>query len=230
MFGKVLAVAANGSSAIFSDTVHIPNQVYVAGTGSPVVLNISNATAAAFSPDGLKAFIFGRDTNQNPILFVYSILQALQEIQLPASTEVSSIAFSNNGAFVYIAQSNLGGVGPAVSVYNNCDNNLATDPSAVQQIIPLPAAPIVFKALQDGVHYVALEGSGNIDYITATVTGITPATLAKPASSICPMFVGTQRPADQPATGSHPSHQHLRVSRRLAALCCRHRPWRHSRL
>ena len=154
------------------------------------MLNISNATAAAFSPDGLKAFIFGRDTNQNPILFVYSILQALQEIQLPASTEVSSIAFSNNGAFVYIAQSNLGGVGPAVSVYNNCDNNLATDPSAVQQIIPLPAAPIVFKALQDGVHYVALEGSGNIDYITATVTGITPATLAKPASSICPMFVG----------------------------------------
>jgi len=189
VWGKVLAVAANGGSAIFSDTVHSPNQVYIAGTGAPVVLNISTATAAAFSPDGLKAFIFGRDTNQNPALFVYSPVQALLEIQLPASTNVSSMAFSNNGAFVYVAQSNLGGVGPAVSVYNTCDDNLATDPSAAQQIIPLAAAPIVFKALQDGVHYVALEGNGNIDYITATVTGITPATLSKPASSICPMFV-----------------------------------------
>jgi hypothetical protein len=192
VWGKVLAVAANGSSAIFSDAVHVPNQVYVAGTGAPVVLNISNATAAAFSPDGLKAFIFGRDTNQNPTLFVYSTLQALQQIQLPASTNVSSIAFSNNGAFAYVAESNLGGVGPAVSVYNTCDNNLATDPAAIQQIIPLPAAPIVFKALQDGIHYVALEESGDIDYITATVTGITPATLPKPASSICPMAVSNK--------------------------------------
>src|SRR5579859_4640823 len=76
VWGKVLAVSPNGSSAIFSDTVHVPNAVYVAGSTAPVTLNISSATTAAFSPDGLKAFIFGRDTNQNPALFVYSTLQS----------------------------------------------------------------------------------------------------------------------------------------------------------
>jgi hypothetical protein len=191
--GKVIAVSPNGATAIFSDTDHIPNQVFVVGPGAPIALNVSGATAAAFSHDGLKAYIFAFDSNQNPTLYVYSTLQALQAIPLPANTTVDSIVFSDNGAFAYVVEPNLGGIGPAVSVYNTCNNQIATGKNSlnqiVPQIIPLPAAPIVFKTLQDGVHFVAMEGSGNIDYISATVTGITAATPTVPATYICPMNV-----------------------------------------
>ena len=190
--GKVIAVSPNGSTAIFSDTTRVPNQVFVVGsTGSPIALNLSGATAAGFSGDGLKAFIFARDSNQNPTLYVYSSLQSLQPIPLPANTTVDSVVFSNNGAFAYVVEPNLGGVGPAVSVYNTCNNQLYTDNAPPnRQYIPLSAPPILFKALQDGVHFIAMAANGNIDYITATVTGITPATLSAPATYVCPMTVG----------------------------------------
>ena len=189
--GKVIAVSPNGSSAIFSDTSRVPNQVFVTGSGAPVALNLSGATAAGFSNDGLKAFIFALDSNQNPTLYIYSTLQALQAIPLPANTSVDSIAFSNNGAFAYVVEPNLGGVGPAVSVYNTCDNQLYTDAAPPnRQYIPLSAAPILFKPLQDGVHFIAMAANGNIDYITATVTGVTPATPNTPATYVCPMTVG----------------------------------------
>jgi hypothetical protein len=187
--GTVLAVSANGGTAIFSDAVHNPNQVFIVGSGSPLALNISQASTAQFSPDGLKAFIFGFDSNQNPTLYVYSPLQPLQAIPQPPQTTVSSIAFSDNGAFVYVVQPNLGGVGPAVSVYDTCNNQLATDPGGNLQNIPLSAPPVAFKPLEDGVHFVALGNNGSLDYITATVKGITAATPALPAASICPMTV-----------------------------------------
>ena len=62
--GKVLATSNDGSTAVFSDALHTPNQVYIvnaasANSLSASALNISQAVAAAFSPDGLKAFIFG---------------------------------------------------------------------------------------------------------------------------------------------------------------------------
>ena len=190
--GSVLAVSPNGTSAIFTNPGL--NEVFIAGTGAPIVLTIFNASTAAFSPDGLKAFIFGFDTNQNPTLYIYSTLQALQSIQLPANTTVSSIAFSDNGAFAYVAQPNLGSVGgPAVTVYNTCNNQVATGINnlnqVIPQIVPLSAPPIAFKALQDGVHFVSLGGDGNVDYITAAVTGIPAATVGNPAASICPMTV-----------------------------------------
>src|SRR5208282_4175747 len=185
--GTVLAVSPNGNSAIFSNPGL--NEVFITGTGAPVVLTISNASTAAFSPDGLKAFIFGFDTNRNPTLYIYSTLQALQSIQLPANTTVSSIAFSNNGAFAYVAEPNLGSLGgPGVTVYSTCNNQVATGVNnlnqVIPQIVPLSTPPIAFKALQDGVHFISLGGDGNIDYITAAVTGIPAATIGSPASSI----------------------------------------------
>src|SRR6202022_2287336 len=62
--GKVLAISENGNLAVLSDTQSTPNQVYVvsaASSSSAAVtrLNISGANAAAFSPDGMKAFIIG---------------------------------------------------------------------------------------------------------------------------------------------------------------------------
>lgn len=190
--GTVLAVSPNGNSAIFSNPGG--NEVFIAGSGAPIVLTIFNASTAAFSPDGLKAFIFGFDTNQNPTLYIYSTQEALQAIQLPANTTVNSIAFSDNGAFAYVAEPNLGSLGgPAVTVYNICNNQVATGLNSLNQIvpqtIPLSNPPVTFKALQDGVHFVALGENGNIDYITATVTGIPAAKLGSPATSICPMTV-----------------------------------------
>ena len=192
--GKVLAVSTNGLSAIFSDTVHNPNQVYVLNTANPTQqstpLNISGATAAAFSPDGLKAFIFGIDSDGNPNLYIYSTQQSLQVILLPANTTVSSIAFSTNGAFAYVVESSLGAVGPAVSVYNTCNNAPFTDSFTGKSYVPLSAPPIVFKVLPDGEHFAALEPGGNVEYIAATVSQVAPATLTEPANSICPLTLG----------------------------------------
>jgi hypothetical protein len=195
--GTVLAASPNGQVAIFSDTLHTPNQVYVVNTATPggattTALNISEASVAAFSQDGLKAFIFGLDSNGNPNLYVYSTLQALQTIPLPPLTSVNSIAFSTNGGFAYVVEPSLGGGNPAVEVFNTCDNQIATDAAAHQQIIPLSAIPLMFRALPDGMHFVALENDGALEYITATVTGIPTVTLTNPptpATSVCPMTV-----------------------------------------
>jgi hypothetical protein len=195
--GNVLATSSNGGIAIFSNS----SQVFVANTtaassSSVTALNILNASAAAFSPDGLKAFIFGFDGNGSPNLYIYSTQQALQTIPLPTGTTVNAITFSTNGAFVYVVQPSRGGGGPAFTVYNMCDNSIATDASALPnpQIIPLAAPPVAFKALPDGLHFIALETNGTFDYITATITGIPAATPTAQATSICPMTVTHNTP------------------------------------
>jgi hypothetical protein len=195
--GNVLATSSNGGIAIFSNS----NQVFVANTtasSSPsvIALNILNASAAAFSPDGLKAFIFGFDGNGSPNLYIYSTQQALQTIPLPAGTTVNSITFSTNGAFVYVVEPSRGGGGPAFTVYNMCDNSIATDASTPPnpQIIPLSAPPVAFKALPDGLHFIALEANGTFDYITAAIIGIPAATPTAQATSICPMTVTHNTP------------------------------------
>ena len=188
--GNVLAVSNNGALAIFSDTQLTPNQVFVVNTtasGGPSVtaLNINQASAAGFSPDGLKAYIFGSDS-----LFIYSTLQGLQTITPapPANTTVNAIAFSANVAFTYVVEPSLGGGGPAITVYNNCVLT-GSDPQIVADTFPLTAPPVAFKPLADGVHFIALENNGTFDYITATFTGILAATLKQPAASLCPMTV-----------------------------------------
>ena len=178
--GRVLAVSPNGNLSIFSDVLHTPNQVFVVNETNPQApvltpLTIQQASAAAFSPDNQKAFIFGLDTNNLPNLYVYSSVQAIQTIPLPPGTTVSTITFSTNGAFVYIAEPSAGGAGPAVSVLNNCDNSLATP-------IPLTAPPIVFRALPDGVHFVALENGGVLESITAKFSVPSQAVAATPTS------------------------------------------------
>ncbi|HET6177621.1 MAG TPA: hypothetical protein VFE61_11855 [Candidatus Sulfotelmatobacter sp.] len=193
--GRVLAISNNGAVAVFSDTIHTPNQVYVVNSSSPAsstttALDIAGASVAAFSPDGLKTFIFGFDTNGLPNLYVYSTLQALQVIPLPPQTSVNSIVFSTNGAFAYVVEPSLNGGGPAFSVYNTCDNQLYTDTITGQHHVPLAATPIAFKALPDGEHFIALERDGTLESFTSSITGIPAATLTKAATALCPMTVG----------------------------------------
>jgi hypothetical protein len=194
--GNVLAISNNGGFAVFSDTQLSPNQAFVvnaSNSNSPAVtaFKIAGASTAAFAPDGLKGYIFGSDAGGNPNLYVYSTLQALQTIPLPANTTVNAITFSTNSAFAYVVEPSRAGGGPAFTVLNTCDNQISTDlpNGGSPQIISLSAPPVVFKALPDGVHFVALENNGTFDYITATIAGIPAATPTKPATSICPMTV-----------------------------------------
>jgi hypothetical protein len=142
--GQVVAVSHSGAAAVFSDTVSVPNQVYVVNSSnsstSAIPLNINSAIAAAFSPDGLKTFILGDAGNS---LFVYSNLQFLQPpISLPAPA--TSIVFSSSGSFALLA----GGAAPStLAIYNTCDN------SPVTLTVPppgLPGPPLFLKMVPSG--------------------------------------------------------------------------------
>jgi hypothetical protein len=143
VIGKVLAVSRTGNVAVFSDTVSTPNQVYVVTLSPPstLALNINSATAAAFSPDGLKAFILGNGGNS---LYIYSTLQPLlPPIQLPAPA--TSIVFSSSGSFALLS----GGTSPATNfaIYNICDNSAVTlaSPAAA-----LPSPPLFLTMVPSG--------------------------------------------------------------------------------
>jgi hypothetical protein len=158
--GKVIAVAQNGSMAIFSDTVSTPNQVYVvsvtSSSASTVALNINNATAATFSPDGLKAFILGNGGNS---LFVYSPLQALQPpIGLPAPA--TSIVFSSSGSFALLSGGSLPGT---LAAYNTCDNSAVT--------------PLSAGAVTTPPSFLKMVPAGNVPPGNTTIFGTPPVTL-----------------------------------------------------
>jgi len=147
--GKVLATSSSGTLALFSDTMHTPNQVYAfngstSASGSVTALSISGATAAAFSPDGLKAFIIGTagpncSTSAPDCLFIYSPVQALQTIALTAPA--TGVTFSATGAFAFI---NGGSAVSTISVYNTCNN--AGNPLS----ITLPVSPLFLYDLPPG--------------------------------------------------------------------------------
>jgi len=140
--GKILAVSANGSLAIFSDTVSTPNRVYLVNTASTppssTPLNINSATAAAFSRDGLKVFILGNGDNT---LYIYSSLQSLQPpISLPAPA--TSIVFNSTGSFALLA----GGSSPSgLAIYNTCDNSPVSLSSGT-----IPGPPLFLKMVPAG--------------------------------------------------------------------------------
>jgi hypothetical protein len=159
--GKVIAVSENGSMAIFSDTVSTPNQVYVvtvtSSAGSAVALNINNATAATFSPDGLKAFILGNGGNS---LFFYSTLQALlPPIALPAPA--TSIVFSSSGSFALLSGGSVPGT---LAAYNTCDNSAVTP--------TLPAG-----AVTTSPSFLKMVPAGNVPPGNTTIFGNPPVTL-----------------------------------------------------
>jgi hypothetical protein len=189
--GKVLAVSENGNLAVLSDTQSTPNQVYVvtaASSSSAAVtpLNISGANAAAFSPDGLKAFIIGckagagQCPNGGDTLYVFSTLQALQAIPLSTSTvSATSVAFSSNGAFAFISETS--GSGSSLAIYNTCNNAPSTNSTNAVQTISLSSQPSFVKVLPDGIHIIALDNTG-LDYITTTIT-------AAASPTLCPQFI-----------------------------------------
>lgn len=172
--GKVLAVSLDGNKVIVSDTVSSPQQVYIVdeatGSAAPVTpLLISGATAAAFSPDGLKAFI-AAGTN----LYVYSTAQALKTI--PLASAATSVSFYANGALAYLSGPNT------VTMRNACDTTYAQAASFAGR------NPSLFQALPDGIHAIGVESPG-IDIFESSVTAPAPATPGSPSSTTCPFAV-----------------------------------------
>jgi hypothetical protein len=191
--GTVLATSRDGSTAVFSDALHNPNQVYIvnvanANSLSARALNISQGMAAAFSPDGLKAFIFG---NGGTSLYVYSSLQALQgPFALTGPANANTVAFSPNGAFAFAAEAAANGNPANLSAFNTCNNQVSAP------AVPLPGSPLFMKVLPgvhlegrdsygntipDGTHVFVLEATG-FDIITAT-------TSAAVAGTVCPQIL-----------------------------------------
>lgn len=185
--GRVLAVSNNGAVAAFSDTLHTPNQVYIANTSSTLTqgataLNISGATTAAFAPDGLKTFIVGGASSNS--LYIYSPLQALQG-PVTLSGPANNIVFSPNGAFAYVSEASGTG-SPNLSVFSTCNNQFVGS-------VALPANPLLTKLLPnlhidgrdsygnpipDGIHVLVMDSTG-FDIVTSILTP--PAT-----GTLCP--------------------------------------------
>ncbi len=179
--GKVLAVSPDGIKVILSDTAETPNQVFVfdTATNTPVAFRINGATAAAFSPDSLKAFIIAGST-----LYVYSKLDALQTI--PLNAPATDVAFLGNGMFGYMA----GGDPAGVSFRATCDDPTAPTIASVN----IPGATAI-QALPDGKTMIAVSPP-NIQTFSATVSGMpSPGVLDG-----CPAPRGFLLPANTPGT------------------------------
>jgi hypothetical protein len=203
--GKVLATSNNGTIAVFSDTIHSPNQAYIVNTAnasslSATPLNIPAAVAAAFSPDGLKTFMFG---NGGSSLYVYSSLQALQgPITLAGPANANTVAFSPNSAFAFVAEAAANGGKPNLTAYNTCNNQVAASPASnpVPAIFNLPANPLLMRvlpgvhidgrdsygyAIPDGIHVLILDSTG-FDVVTSAISPPAAGTLCPQALTFVP--------------------------------------------
>ena len=193
--GKVLAVSLDGNTLIVSDTVSVPNQVYIVGVGGSATtlvtsFFISGATAAAFSPEGLKAFIVGKASASDPdsgdTLYVYSPLLPLVTTKLAGTAD--AVAAYANGALGYLSG---GSASPAINLFNTCDTTYGIAAS-----IPVPRLPTMFQVLPDGVHAIGFDPPG-VDVFAIKTLAPTPATLTQPNSTTCPFTVAAPDPPDQ---------------------------------
>lgn len=180
--GKILASSTNGNFAVFSDTLHTPNQVYIVNATNSTAptataLNITGAVTAAFSPDGLKAFIIANGGNS---LYIYSTLQALQG-PIVLAGPANTVAFSSNGAFAFVGEDSFGSNPANLTAFNMCDNQTAGTPvSLLSNPISIAVLPGVHfegkdsygNAIPDGTHTLVLDSTG-IDIVTASISAQT---------------------------------------------------------
>lgn len=162
--GKVLAVSPNGNLVIVSDTADAVNQVYLFNSASntSTAFSITGATAAAFSPDSLKAFVLAGSN-----LYIISTQDALQI--LPLGAAATGVAFLPQGGFAYVA------TGASITPWLSCSNTsvpaqTVTTAAASQFLQPLNTVQEVpngsgFDQIQN---LVAVDSPG-IDLIAAQV-------------------------------------------------------------
>ena len=171
--GKVLAVSPNVTLAssqvtslvVLSDTVDTPNQVFVYNNSSQSAgaFLIDKATAAAFSPDGLKAYVVSGSTCPGAAsagcLLVFSTVDAAQTIPLP--TPATDTAFIGEGSFGYIAGGNPAGT----AFLPTC-----SDPNPLLSLGSFNMASQLIRPLPDGQSALALAPP-NVQEVAATITG-----------------------------------------------------------
>ncbi|MFL6443113.1 MAG: hypothetical protein ACJ713_04840 [Candidatus Sulfotelmatobacter sp.] len=217
--GRALATSNAGTISVFSDTLHMPNQVFVVnsanGSVSDTALNISNATVAAFSPDSLKAYIVGGSAGTS--LYAYSPLQALKMLPVPLTGTGKAIAFAPNGAFAFVAQASAG-AGANLTAYATCNNQVATDVNNLPANIALTSDPILMRVLPnlhidgrdsqghpipDGIHVLVLDSTG-FDIATSTIS-------PPPAGSLCPQQLAFTDWAQNTPTPPPPAIQRIEL-------------------
>ena len=179
--GKVLAVSLDGNKVIVADTKSSPNEVFIVDQGTSGTITsefISGATAGAFSPDGLKAFITAGNT-----LYVFSTLEALKTV--PLNGPANAVAPYANGALLYLS----GGDTNAITMRDACDTTYGLADS-----VTVPRLPALFQAVPDGIHAIGVDSPG-LDVFTNKVVAPAIATTNAPIPNTCPFPVTHQAPA-----------------------------------
>ncbi|HKW74279.1 MAG TPA: Ig-like domain-containing protein, partial [Terriglobales bacterium] len=121
--GTVLAVSPDGNHAIVSNAPNDPNvlnhrlRFFDATNGSLQTFIIHNAVAAAFTPDGSKAYIGATDGN----LYVFSPFATLQKLTPGGS--FSNVATLPSGSLAFLSGS------AGLSSFNVCDNSQGASPA-----------------------------------------------------------------------------------------------------
>jgi WD40 repeat protein len=163
--------------------------VFDTATNTSPTFLIIGATAAAFSPDSLKAYIVAGST-----LYVYSKVDGLRTIALAAPA--NDVSFLSEGAFAYVA----GGASSALSVWRTCDNGRADTvsvPAVPTFIQTLPGAAQLLPGDTPNTFHLFAVAPPNVDVISVNTTpsGCTPAVVDGPVSSFNlgqPNFVAKQ--------------------------------------
>ncbi len=182
--GKILAISPDGKRVIVTDTNDTPNLVFIydASSATPAIttLLITGATAAAFSPDDLKAFIVAHDPSSGAnTLNVYSTQLPLQTGTLAGLP--SDVAFLGNGMLGYIAE------GSQLQYVAMCDN-----PGPLTAQLGTVSAPGSFIRSLPGNSFLTFA-SPNVARVNVTVS---PATLS-------PGQIGCPSPPLGPANGGY---------------------------
>jgi len=157
--GKVLAVSPDRTVTVIADTADSPNQIFICtnctSTGRTVTSFLFNKvstpiTAAAFSPDSLKAYIVtnsscpGTSPASAGCLLVYSKVDGPKMLVL--TTPEDDITFFPEGGFAYFAESGSS----TIAGRHTCDDS--TLPS-----ISMTAAPAMVRALPDNATVLVLD-------------------------------------------------------------------------
>jgi hypothetical protein len=166
VMGKVLTAAADGVTAIVSDTTASPNVVYIVNskTSTSTPLLLSGVTAAAFSPDSSTAYMLAGSK-----LYVYSTRRALQTITLPGAA--TDAGFLTTGTFGFV-----GSAASTVSLFNGCDNAAPQSPNT--STVTMPAPPLL-AALPDG----KTIGAVTSDAVTTIAVSTTAAGCPPPVTA-----------------------------------------------
>jgi trimeric autotransporter adhesin len=163
--GTVLAVSPDGNQVVVSNAPNDPNslnhrlRIFNASAGTLLTFILHNAVAAAFTPDGFKAYIGASDGN----IYVFSPAITLQTLSPGGSFK--SVAVLPSGSLAFLASS------AGLAAFNVCNNSAApnapTNSSNIQLVNSLPNTDTI----------VAVDSPG-LDLETVNV--------GQPASGFCP--------------------------------------------